>query len=147
MEQRLNVSQVEPQAYKAIYALEGYLQGTKISKSHRQLIKLRSSQINGCAYCIEMHTGESLKIGEPVERLTLLDAWRESSKFSAEEKAILALTEEVTLIHEHGVSDAVYKNAVEMFGENYVAQLIMAIITINSWNRISISTRMEFKAD
>jgi len=144
MEKRLNMAEVEPQAYKAMYALVNYLNAGKVSKTHKELIKLRASQINGCAYCIEMHTGESLKIGESVERLLLLDAWRESSKFTKEEKAVLALTEQVTLISKEGVTDSVYNEAVDLFGEQYVAELIMNIVTINAWNRIAIPTQMEF---
>ena len=89
-----------------------------------------------------MHTEEALKNGETQQRLFLISAWRETNLFTDEEKNILALTEETTLIHQHGVSDSVYDISVKLFGENYVAQMIMAIIAINGWNRIAISTHL-----
>jgi AhpD family alkylhydroperoxidase len=144
MEKRIKFPEIEPQAIKAVYGLEEYLQTTSLSKNHKHLIKLRASQINGCAYCIEMHTKEMITAGEPIEKLTLLDAWRESSHFTREEKAILALTEEVTLIHRQGVSEKVYHDALDLLGKNYLAQLIMAIVTINAWNRVAVSTHWEF---
>jgi AhpD family alkylhydroperoxidase len=145
MEKRVNIQVAEPQAFKAMYALEGYLQTSGITTTHLNLIKTRASQINGCAFCIDMHTKEALKNGETTQRLFLLNAWRETSLFTEEEKAILALTEEVTLIHQHGVSEAVYQQASVLFDEHRIAQFIMAIATINAWNRISISTHKEIE--
>lgn len=142
MEKRLNVEALEPNAYKAMYGLVGYLQSTAVTKTHRHLISTRASQINGCAHCLNMHTKEALHSGETQQRLFLLSAWKETVLFTEEEKAILALTEEITLIHRHGVADAVYKKAVELLGENYTAQVIMAIVAINAWNRIAVSTNL-----
>lgn len=142
MEKRLHVEAIEPNAYKAMMGLVGYLQTTGLSKTHKHLISTRASQINSCAHCLNMHTQEALKQGETQQRLFLLSAWRDTDLFTEEEKGILALTEEITLIHQHGVSDAVYKKAVELLGENYVAQAIMAIVTINAWNRIAVSTNL-----
>jgi AhpD family alkylhydroperoxidase len=143
MKNRINIQEVQPQAYKAMYALEGYLQTTKLTRTHKELIKIRASQINGCAYCIDMHTKDALKLGESIQRIVLLNSWRETTLFSPEERAILDLTENVTLIHQHGVSDTVYQAAEELLGGEYVAQAIMAIATINAWNRIAISTHLQ----
>lgn len=143
MKNRTHIQEVQPQAYKAMYALEGYLQTTKLTKTHKELIKIRASQINGCAFCIDMHTKDALKLGESIQRIVLLNAWRETSLFSPEEKAVLDLTESVTLIHQDGVSDHVYQTAEELLGGEYVAQVIMAIATINAWNRIAISTQLQ----
>ncbi|MGN6166512.1 MAG: carboxymuconolactone decarboxylase family protein [Flavisolibacter sp.] len=143
METRVNVNDTEPKAYKAMYALEGYMAGTALSATHKELVKIRASQINGCAYCIDMHTKEALKNGETAQRIFLLDAWRETDLFTDQEKVLLAMTEEITLIHNHGLSDETYKRAEQFFDRNYIAQIIMAVVTINAWNRIAISTRLE----
>lgn len=149
MENRVNINETEPGIYKAMYALEGYLSKTQLSKTQRDLIKIRSSQINKCAYCIDMHTKEALQNGERLQRLFLLDAWRETNLFTEEEKTLLAITEEVTLIHKSGLSDETYKQAGQFFNQNVIAQIIMAVIAINAWNRIAVSTNMGFdvKAD
>ncbi|TCC97145.1 carboxymuconolactone decarboxylase family protein [Pedobacter hiemivivus] len=143
MEKRIDINEIQPQAYKAMYALEGYLATTELSKTHKELIKIRASQINGCAFCIDMHTKDALKHGETTQRIFLLNAWREADLFTEEEKVILAMTEEITLIHNHGLSAETYKKATEFFNENNIAQIIMAIVTINAWNRIAISTEMK----
>ena len=93
MEKRVNINEVEPQAYKAMYALEGYLATSKLSKTHKELVKIRASQVNGCAFCIDMHTKDALKNGETSQRIFLLNAWRETDLFTPEEKVILAITE------------------------------------------------------
>jgi len=143
MEKRVNINEIEPQAYKAMYALEGYMAYTQLSKTHKELIKIRASQINGCAFCIDMHTKDALKNGETNQRIFLLNAWQETDLFTEEEKVILAITEEVTLIHNHGLSEETYKRAAQLFDPSYLAQVIMAVVTINAWNRIAISTKME----
>lgn len=143
MEKRVNIHEAEPQAYRAMYGLEGYLATTQLTKSHKELVKIRASQINGCAFCIDMHTKDALKAGETVQRIFLLNAWRETELFTEEEKLVLAITEEVTLIHNGGLSDDTYKKAEQKFDRNYIAQIIMAVATINAWNRIAISTKME----
>lgn len=140
MEERIQIDATEPDAFKAMNALEGYLQKSQLSKTHRELIKIRASQINGCAFCIDMHTKDALKQGETPQRVFLLNAWREADLFTDEERILLQLTEEVTLIHQEGVSDDTYQKALAVFGKNYLSQLIMAITTINAWNRIAIST-------
>lgn len=141
MSTRVNIQQVEPAAFKAMYALEGYLQTTQVSKTHKDLIKIKASIINGCAYCINMHTKEAKKNGETEQRIYLLSAWRETSLYTEEERAILALTEEITLIQNH-VSDETYKKAEQLFGAAHLAQIIMVIVTINAWNRIAITSEL-----
>jgi len=142
MSNRINIGKTEPAAYKAMMALEHYLGTTGISPIQQEMIRVRSSQINGCAYCIDMHTRDARKAGETEQRIYLLNAWRETSLFTEEERAILALTEAVTLITQ-GVSDEVYEQAIKVLGEQKTAQVIMATITINAWNRIGISTAMQ----
>lgn len=141
MEKRINLQQLEPHAQEAMLGLENYIQNSQLSKTHLELIKIRASQINGCAFCLNMHTADALKQGETAQRIFLLDAWEESGLFTDEEKVILAITEEVTLIQHKGLTDQTYKAAREIFSENLIAQIIMAVVTINAWNRIAISTR------
>ncbi len=138
--ERIQIEAAEPAAYQAMFALENYLGQSKLSNTHKDLVKLRASQLNGCAFCINMHTKEALKNGEDQQRIFLLDAWRDSGMFSAEEKTLLQITEEVTLIHKNGLTDETYRDAIEKFGEHYLSQIIMTIVTINAWNRIAIST-------
>ena len=130
-----------PEAYKAMYGLENYLKSSSLSPIHKHLIKIRASQINGCAYCIMMHTKEAKKSGETEERIYALNAWKETNYYDVKEKALLALTEAVTLISTNHLPDDVYQNAVQELGETYTAQAIMAIATINAWNRLAISSR------
>lgn len=141
MEKRLNLSELVPAAYKAMYGLEAFLATTALTKTQKALIKILASQINGCAFCIDMHTKEAIKNGETVQRIFLLDAWRETDLFSAEEKALLAVTEEITLIQQHGLSDAVQQEALRYFSEELLAQIITAAVIINAWNRLSIASR------
>ena len=145
MDKRVNINETEPQALKAMYALEGYLATTQLSKTHKELLKIRASQINKCAFCIDMHTKDAIKNGETNQRIFLLHAWRETDLFTEEEKVILAITEEITLIHNQGLSDETYKKAEQIFDKNRIAQIIMAVITINAWNRIAVSTHMDLE--
>jgi AhpD family alkylhydroperoxidase len=140
---RTNILQTQPDAYKAMMALENYVIGSEIEPIHKELIKLRASQINGCAYCLDMHSRDARKLGETEQRIYTLNAWRDTPFFDEKERAILALTEEVTLINKGGVSDDTYNKAVEVLGDKYLSQVIMAIITINAWNRIAISTHLQ----
>jgi len=140
MESRIDIQKTEPAAYQAMYALEKYLASSALKATHKELIKLRASQINGCAFCLNMHSVDARKLGETEQRIYLLNAWRETNLFNEEEKAILALTEEVTLITNH-VSDKTYDKAANLFDANYLSQIIMAIVTINAWNRIAITSR------
>lgn len=143
MEKRINIAVTEPEAYKAMLGLEKFLSQTGLDKQLKELIKIRASQINGCAYCLNMHTRDARKLGETEQRIYMLSAWKEvDGIYSEEERAVLALTEEVTLIPQ-GVSDETYNKAAQLFGEKALAQIIIAIVTINAWNRIAISTRLQ----
>ena len=142
MESRMDMGKVDPAAFQAIMALEKYVQSSELDKKLIHLIKIRASQVNGCAFCIDMHTKDARKDGETEQRIYELNAWRETPFFSQEERAVLALTEEVTRVSENHVPDGVYAEAKRYFNDNQLAQIIMAIVTINSWNRIAITTRM-----
>ena len=142
MKSRIRINIADPEAYKAMMALEKYLSQSRLTPIQKELIKVRASQINGCAYCVDMHIKEALEAGESPRRLAVLSVWRDTPFFTEEEQAILALTEEITLIANH-VSDETYERAAKLFDEQYLAQIIMAINTINAWNRIGISTEMQ----
>lgn len=142
MEKRTNIGQVAPEAYKAMIAFDSYMATTSVQPLHKELIKIRASQINGCAYCIDKHSRDARKLGETEQRIYALTAWWETPFFSEEEKAILALTEEVTRISNR-VSDATYFNAEKVLGPAYTAEVIMAIIIINAWNRIGVTTQLQ----
>lgn len=142
MEQRVNIKEVFPEAYKGMYALSSSLNKTGLTAIQKELIKIRASQINQCAFCLNMHTRDALKAGETQQRIFLLNAWRETDLFAAEEKAMLALAEEVTLISAHGVTDATYNEAKKFFSDEMIAQIIMSIVLINAWNRIAVSTHL-----
>ena len=139
MNTRIDISQVLPEGYNAMLGLEKYLAGTSLTKTHKELIKLRASQINGCAFCLDMHSKDARKHGETEQRIFTMSAWRDTPFFTKDEQAILALTEEVTLINGH-VDDKVWNEAVSILGEKYTAEAIIAIVAINGWNRISIAT-------
>ncbi len=141
METRIKIDQVEQAGYKAILGLEKFIESTPLTRIHKDLIKIRASQVNGCAFCIDMHTRDARNSGETEQRIYSLNAWRDTPFFTDEERAILALTEEVTLISDH-VKDKTYQNALDLLGESYLAQVILAIITINAWNRIGIATQL-----
>jgi len=145
MTKRINVYGLEPNAYKALRGVEDYTKTAQLPASLRELIKIRASQINGCAYCIDMHTEEAVKSGETPRRIFALSAWKESPLFSEEERAVLQLTEEVTIISNHGVSDATYNEVLKFYSENQLAQILMQIVAINSWNRIAVSTNRVFE--
>jgi AhpD family alkylhydroperoxidase len=145
MSERISIKEQEPEAYAAMMALENYSKNVQITPILKELIKIRASQINGCAFCIDMHTEDAVKEGESDRRIYLLSAWRESHLFSDEEKAVLQLTEEITHISSGGVSDQAYHSVLGHFQEKRTAQIIMLIVLINSWNRIAVSTRMIYK--
>ena len=142
MKNRIVIDQLEPAAYKPMIGLEQYLASTSIESSLRDLIKLKASMINKCAYCIAMHSEQARKAGATEQRLYALAAWQESPLFSPKERAVLALTEEITLISVQGLSDETYDQCLELLGEQGLAQCIMQIVTINAWNRIALATKM-----
>ena len=141
MQPRLDANKIAPDAYKAISAFQAYVEGCGLEKRMLELVKVRASQINGCAFCITMHSRDARKIGESDDRLLLLNAWRETVAFSDRERAALAWTEAVTLIaHEH-VPDEVFKQASAVFSEKELVDLTYAVMAINAWNRLAISFR------
>lgn len=142
---RINIKELERNTYKAMQNMESYVRNIQVPELLREIIKIRASQINGCAYCIDMHTQEALSLGETDRRIFAISAWKESPLFTDEEKAVLQLTEEVTLISKDGVSDDTYNNVLKIYGERILAQIIMQIIMINSWNRIAVSTHQVFE--
>ena len=143
MKKRISFSVVQPTAYTAMNALDKFVKESSIEKSYIELIKLRASQINGCGYCVDSHSYDAIKMGEPLQKILLVSAWREAGEiFSEEERLIFRMTEEITLIHQHGLSDEVYDKAIETFGDQKTAQIIMAIVTINAWNRIGVATEL-----
>lgn len=144
MSKRINIEQVAPKAFAALLHLESYLATVTISKKYLYLIKIRASQINGCAYCIDMHMNHARNEGETQQRLDLLVAWKEAKNiFSLEECLLLAATEEITLLHRNGLTDAIYNKLIEHFGDQQTVEIIMTIITINSWNRLTVSLKKE----
>jgi AhpD family alkylhydroperoxidase len=141
MEARLNYAKVAPAAYKAMLGLEAYLHQCGLEESLLHLIKLRSSQINGCAYCLDMHWKDLRAIGETEQRLYSLDAWRECPYYTDRERAALVWTEAVTLVANGHVPDAVYEEVRPHFNEKELSDLTFAIATINAWNRMAIAGR------
>ncbi|MFD2205108.1 carboxymuconolactone decarboxylase family protein [Kiloniella antarctica] len=140
---RIKIHELQPAAYEAMFGLEKYLGTTDLPGQLVEMIKTRASQINGCAYCIQMHSKAAQKLNETTERLLALSGWKESPLFTAQERSVLALTEEVTRISNHGVSDVVYEEVSKHFTEVQMAQLIMVITGINAWNRIAIATQAQ----
>lgn len=145
LETRIKLHEVQPDAFKAMLGLEGYVDSTDLDKRLRKLIKIRASQLNNCAYCINMHTDEARKLGETDQRMHALSAWQESPLFSEVERCVLAVTDEVTLIASGGLSPKTYAKALELLGESQLAQCIMQIVTINTWNRIAVSTKLVYE--
>lgn len=143
MSARFNWTTVHPAAYKEGIGMEESLQNSFLTPIQKELIKIRASQINGCAFCLNMHTKDAIKYGETPQRIFLLNAWRDAKElFTEEEQIILQITEEVTLINKKGLSEETYQKAKIIFDESQLADIIMAAIVINMWNRIAISTHM-----
>jgi AhpD family alkylhydroperoxidase len=140
---RIDYTKVGSGALRAMYGLGKYLAESSIEKPLRELIKVRASQINGCAYCIDMHWKDARAGGETEQRLYGLVAWREAPYYTERERAALAWTEELTLIAEHHVSDKLYEQTRRQFSEQELVDLTLAVVTINAWNRIAISFRSE----
>ena len=140
MEQRIQIDEAEPKAYEALTELSKYVKTCGLDPIHLELINIRASQINGCAFCLNIHTTDALKRGEKEQRIFVLPAWRETDLFTDEERIILAMTEEITQISEEGLTSLTYKKASQAFNEQYFSQIVMAIVTINTLNRIAIST-------
>jgi len=140
---RFNMAKVQPDAYKAMAALNKFVADSNIDRLQQEMIRIRASQINGCAYCVNHHAKDARKLGETEQRIYLISVWREAKNlFTEEEQLLLAMTEEITLIHQNGLSDELYDKAIQYFGEEKTAQVIMTIITINAWNRIGVGLNM-----
>lgn len=143
MESRIALAKVAPGAYQAMLGLEEYLNQSGLEQSLLDLVKLRGSQVNGCAYCIDMHWKDLRALGESEQRLYGLDAWEESPYYSDRERAALAWTEAVTNIRDGHVRDEVYEDVRKHFSEKELADLTFAVAAINAWNRLAISARAE----
>ena len=144
MVNRINIKKVTPAAYKTMLALDDYSSNTKLNPIYRELIRIRASQINKCVYCIDLHTTDARELGETEQRIYALSAWQESPLFNDEEKALLALTEEITNLPVKGVSDEVYLNAAKYFSNESIADVIMVILTVSAWNIIGVSTQLQY---
>ena len=138
---RVDVSRVAPEAYRAQRTLESYVRQSSLEHSLLELVKLRASYINGCAYCVDMHTKDARAEGETEQRLYAVPVWRETPFFTPRERAALLWTEVVTEISKSGVPDDVYATARSQFTEKELIELTMAVITINGWNRLSVAFR------
>ena len=141
MGQRINYSKVAPEGVRVLSGLETYLQGSGLEPGLLDLVKTRASQLNRCAYCIDMHTKDARAGGESEQRLYALSAWRETPFYTDRERAALAWTEAVTLVSHGSVPDALYEEARRHFSEKELVDLTLALIAINGWNRLSISFR------
>jgi AhpD family alkylhydroperoxidase len=143
MQARLEAQKVSPAAYQAMLGLEMFVrEQTKLEPALLHLVKMRASQINGCAYCLDLHSKDARAEGETEQRLYALSAWEETPFFTDRERVALALTEAITLVREVHVPDAVYEKAKESFSDEELVNLTLAIITINGWNRLAITFRM-----
>ncbi len=142
MGERIDYMKVSSVAYHVLLELEKYLQDCGLEESLLNLVKLRASQINGCAYCLDMHWKDLRSLGESEQRLYSLDAWKESPYYSDRERAALAWTEAVTRVSEDHVPDEVYEDVKKHFSEKELADLTLAVATINMWNRLAIAGRI-----
>lgn len=143
MAARIEYAKVAPGVYRAMLGLEKYLHGCGLEDALLHLIKMRASQINGCAFCLDMHSKDARAGGETEQRLYLLDAWREAPFYSERERAALAWTEALTLIVQGHVPDEVYDQARQHFSEEELVNLSLAVVAINGWNRLAISFRSD----
>ena len=143
MKQRIDVAKISPGAYKAMFALENYVHSTSLDHGLVHLLKMRASQINGCAYCLDMHSKDARANGETEQRLYGLDAWREAPYYTDRERAALAWIESVTLITDGHVPDDVFEEARKVFSEQELVDLTLVGVAINGWNRLAIAFRAE----
>jgi AhpD family alkylhydroperoxidase len=145
MTQRISIPKLAPEGYQAVAALEHYLQGA-VDHTVLHLVKLRASMLNGCAFCVDMHSRDALAGGADSRRLFLVATWREAPLFTARERAALALTDAVTRLGDHDVPDEVWQEAAAHWSEEELANLVLAIGTINLWNRIALTSRTPLPA-
>ena len=142
-ESRMDYRKAAPDAYKAMLALEAAVRHGSLEHSLIELVKMRVSQINGCAYCLDMHSKEARAAGETEQRLHLLPAWREAPLYTERERAALGWAEAVTLVSVDGVADALYDEVRAQFDEKAMVELTLAVIAINGWNRLAVAFRPE----
>jgi AhpD family alkylhydroperoxidase len=142
MSGRMRLGQVAPEGYQALMGLEKYIKAS-VDDKLLNLVRLRASVLNGCAFCVDLHSQDLLKAGESIQRVMGVAVWREFPFFNSQERAALALTDAATRLGEGGVPDEVWAGAQQAFAEKEIADLILAIGTINLWNRIGVSTRMQ----
>jgi len=147
MQQRIDAMKVSPAAFQAVAALQAYVDKSGLDPKLRELIKIRASQINGCAYCLAMHTRDARKLGETDERMHLLNAWREAPVFSARERAALEWTEAITLVAQDHIPDDAFEAVRKQFSEKEIVDLTAAAVAINSWNRLAIGFRVPPQVD
>jgi len=143
MEKRIDLERLEPAAFQAMFGLEEYLESVALDTRMLNLIKIRASQINHCAFCIDIYADHARQAGETEKRLYAISAWQESPLFTEAERAALAVTEEVTLLANEGLREATYRQALALLGEHGLAQCIMQVVTSNAWSRIAVSTKMQ----
>jgi len=143
MQQRLDAMKISPAAFKAMSGVQAYVDQSGLERPLLELIKIRASQINGCAFCLVMHTNDARKAGESDERMHLLNAWHEAPVFTARERSALGWIEAVTLVAETRVPDAVYEETRRHFSEKEIVDLTMAAVAINSWNRVCVALRVQ----
>jgi AhpD family alkylhydroperoxidase len=143
MSQRINYAKASPDGFKAMRSFQAYVDDCGLEHPLMELVKMRASQINGCAYCLDMHSKDARAAGETEQRLYLLDAWRESPFYSDRERAALAWTEALTRISDNDVPDALYDEVRKQFSDKELVDLTLAIIAINGWNRLAIPFRSE----
>lgn len=136
---RIRYAKVEPEAYNVMRSMQDYVSNSGLDRKLMELIKIRCSQINGCAYCLDMHTQDAIALGEEPRRIFTLSAWRDSPFYTDAERAALELSEAVTRISEGGVPDSIFESVMKHFTEAETVKLLMCINTINCWNRLSIS--------
>ena len=142
MDTRLSVAEVAPEGYRAVLALERYVR-SRLDHDLLELVKVRASVLNGCAFCLDMHGTDALSAGEHPRRVLAVTAWRESPWFSDRERAALAFTDAVTRLGEDGVPDDVWEAVVEHLGPEGATDLLLAVATINVWNRVAVTSRMQ----
>lgn len=141
--ERLDYGKVAPEGIRGLLQIEKYIAQSELDPVIFELVKMRASQINGCAYCLDMHSKDARANGETEQRLYLLNAWRETPFYSEKERAALEWTEALTLISEHEISDELYEEVLSHFTEKEMMALTMTIVGINGWNRLAIAFRSE----
>jgi AhpD family alkylhydroperoxidase len=142
---RIDIQKDAPELYRAYLKLDGAVAGSTLDTRLQDLVRIRASMINGCAYCVDMHTRDAQKAGEDLPRLFAVSAWRESPLFDDRERAAFALTEAVTHISDPAGLDAAYEAAAEQFSADELASLLYTIVTINGWNRLAVTAHMVFE--